>query len=111
ISCPFTPLYKKRHCENHLPAHEDAETDEIESTTDLDLSFEYEYDEPQPPTANLILNEYDSSDPDDQPSTICQTDKTAREKNPRSAGAVAAVFNCGIIFALVEIFGSESITQ
>ncbi|CAF1450823.1 unnamed protein product [Didymodactylos carnosus] len=105
ITCPFTPAYKSRFCKIQ---HLDPSNDVQEATANVDLDRSTEYDEPEAPPEPFFEDPFDLTDPDDQPPTKCNTDKETHEKNPRSA---AAIFNCGIIFALCEIYGSESTKQ
>ncbi len=63
-----------------------------------------------PPTNLFELSEAEKTDVE---SITCNTVKAYQkgQRKHRTAGICAAVYNCGIVFGLVELFDSESLSQ
>ncbi|CAF1120798.1 unnamed protein product [Didymodactylos carnosus] len=86
VGCPHLPAYKNTYCSEHI-------------------GFK------PPPEPSKERKLYNLRNPTQQ--LICRTLKSDNPNIPshRSAGIVAAVYNCGYICAVDELYGSESLSQ
>ncbi|CAF1645503.1 unnamed protein product, partial [Didymodactylos carnosus] len=135
VHCPFTPVGNSAFCSIHQPDSEKnkisynrQEEKQWDSDNDDYVSDEYEYREPLSTGITTSSSKFvpppieeDNFSPDEDtteypheilpPLPKCNTSKIERKKGARSAGIMAAVYNCGVIFGLKEIYGYESIKQ
>lgn len=99
VGCSATPMYKSKRCREHL------------------LDNDAEGVQPQSSHAHQPANDSNMRKPKNPRKfrfhLRCKTLKSLQYKRilHRTSGIMAAVYNCGYICSLYELFGSESITQ
>ena len=99
VGCFATPAFKRKKCREHLLANEKDNNEPHHSNTHLSRKRYYLKIKRGAQVVRFNLR--------------CKTLKSVQNKRilHRTSGVIAAVYNCGFICSLYELFGCESVRQ